>query len=240
MNTLILGATGASGKHLVNQLTSFNHNIKVIVRPNSIIPNHWFDNNKIQIIKAEISQLSQKEITTILSDCNSVVSCLGHNLTFKGLYGKPKKLVTNAVKLITNAIKNTNPKEPIKFILLNTAGNKNLDLKEKTSTSENIIVGIIRLLLPPHTDNENAANYLREAIGQDNTSIEWVAVRPDTLTNEENISNYTIHESPTRSAILNPGKTSRINLANFMTTLLSEEELWEKWKGKMPVIYNKE
>jgi hypothetical protein len=25
-----------------------------------------------------------------------------------------------------------------------------------------------------------------------------------------------------------------------MTTLITDQNLWEKWKGQMPVIYNKE
>ena len=45
-------------------------------------------------------------------------------------------------------------------------------------------------------------------------------------------------ESVQRSPIFNAGKTSRINVANFITELVSNEELWNKWKYRMPVIYN--
>jgi hypothetical protein len=50
---------------------------------------------------------------------------------------------------------------------------------------------------------------------------------------------YERHPSPTRSAIFDAGKTSRINVAHFMSTLITDEAVWEKWKGQMPVIYNK-
>ena len=63
-------------------------------------------------------------------------------------------------------------------------------------------------------------------------------MRPDGLIDEDTVSSYTVHESPTRSAIFNAGKTSRINVAHFMTELASSESLWQEWKGKMPVIYN--
>jgi hypothetical protein len=33
---------------------------------------------------------------------------------------------------------------------------------------------------------------------------------------------------------------SRINVAHFMARLAVEDELWQEWKGQMPVIYNKE
>jgi hypothetical protein len=82
--------------------------------------------------------------------------------------------------------------------------------------------------------------YLLEKTGKGNTHIEWIAVRPDTLINEAEVSEYTVHPSPVRSPIFNAGKTSRINVANFMACLLKDEELWKQWKFRTPVIYNKE
>ncbi len=55
----------------------------------------------------------------------------------------------------------------------------------------------------------------------------------------ETIINHDIHPSPTRSAIFDAGTTSRINVAHFMSSLITNPKLWEKWKGKMPVIYNR-
>jgi hypothetical protein len=101
------------------------------------------------------------------------------------------------------------------------------------------VIGLLRLLLPPHLDNEKAADYLRTKVGQNNQFIEWVAVRPDGLVDENEVSDYEIHPSPTRSAIFNAGKISRINVGHFMASLISDEHLWNKWKGQMPVIYNK-
>jgi hypothetical protein len=94
------------------------------------------------------------------------------------------------------------------------------------------------LLLPPQVDNEKAADYLRLCIGPDDRVIQWVVVRPDTLINKDQVTKYDIHPSPTRSAIFNPGKTSRINVAHFIADLITRDEFWNQWQGKMPVIYN--
>jgi len=94
------------------------------------------------------------------------------------------------------------------------------------------------LLLPPHSDNEHAAYYLRTQVGQNHPAIEWAAVRPDSLVDSSDVTDYEIHPSPTRSAIFNAGETSRINVADLMARLITEEDLWEQWKGQMPVIYN--
>ena len=64
-------------------------------------------------------------------------------------------------------------------------------------------------------------------------------VRPDSLTNEEKTSTYTTHPSPTHT-LFKPAKTSRINVAHFISELISQKSLWSEWKGQMPVIYNSE
>ena len=121
---------------------------------------------------------------------------------------------------------------------MNTAGNSNRDLNESISLGQKMMVTLIRTLLPPHRDNEQASDYLRLNISQNHPCIQWVVVRPDTLIDEEKASDYSLHASPTRSAIINPGETSRINVGNFMARLISNDDLWNTWKGQMPVIYN--
>jgi hypothetical protein len=49
---------------------------------------------------------------------------------------------------------------------------------------------------------------------------------------------YSLHKSPIRSAIFNPGETSRINVGDFMARLILDPYLWSNWQGQMPVIYN--
>ena len=238
MTILVVGASGATGSKLVEQLLIQKHKVKVIVRSPKKLPEAWNTNDNLQIITASVLDLSDEEIREIVSDCDAVASCLGHNLTFKGIYGKPRRLVTDATRRLCNAVKSNNPQNPTKFVLMNTTGNRNRDLNEPISFAQKCVIGLLRLLLPPHVDNEKAADYLRTQIGQNNKSIEWIAVRPDGLINEDKVTNYEIHPSPTKSAIFNAGKVSRINVGHFMASLIYDNDLWTKWKGKMPVIYS--
>lgn len=238
MTTLVVGATGATGKQLVEQLLNMGQKVKVIVRPTGKTPDTWKNNDKISIIKASISKISVNEMINYMDDCQSVASCLGHNITLKGVFGKPRNLVTDAIRLLTNAIQKNSPEKPIKFVLMNTTANRNRDLHEPISIGQKLMMGLIRLLVPPQLDNEKAADILRVDIGQNNKLIQWVAVRPDTLINEDIVTEYEIHASPTRSALFNPGKTSRINVGHFMAKLIVDNDLWSKSKGQMPVIYD--
>ena len=239
MTTLVLGASGATGRQLVEQLLNRGQKVKVIVRSPEKLPESWKNNDNLLIISASILELSDSQMSELINGCLAIASCLGHNMNLKGIYGQPRKLVTNATQRLCNAIRVNSPEEPIKYILMNTTGNRNRDLNEFISSGQKFVIELLRLLLPPHVDNENAADYLRTKIGQNNQFIEWAAIRPDTLTNEQEVSEYEIHPSPIRSAIFDPGKTSRINVGHFMANLIIENDLWDKWKGQMPVIYNK-
>lgn len=238
MKSLVLGASGATGRLLVEELLKQKQKVKVIVRSTRNIPEHWCKNANVKVIEGSISDMSVDEMAEILNDCQSVASCLGHNISFKGIYGHPRKLVRDAVKLACESIKANSPSTPIKFVLMNTSGNANRDLKESNPLQNRIVIGLLRLLLPPHPDNEKAADYLRVNIGQDDQEIQWVAVRPDGLIDEDKVSDYDLHPSPIRNPIFDAGKTSRINVANLMARLMTEELLWQDWKGQMPLIYN--
>lgn len=240
MKILVMGASGATGKHLVEQLLSSGQEVKAIVRSPEKLPQSWKENKLLTIVKASISDMTAEEMKSHLADCDAVASCLGHNISFKGLFGKPRRLVTDAVKLACKSVKQNDTKKPVKFVLMNTTGNRNRDLNEKVSFIHKVVVGLLRILLPPHSDNEHAADYLRTEIGQKDSHIEWVAVRPDGLVDNDKVSKYDLHPSPIRDAIFDAGKTSRINVANFMANLITEQELWNEWKGQMPVIYNRE
>ncbi len=238
MTTLVVGASGATGRQLVEQLLQMGQKVRAIVRSPDKLPGSWKNNDRLSIIQAGVLEISEDEMADYVKDCHAVASCLGHNMSWKGIYGEPRKLVTDAVHLLCSAIKKNKPDKPVKFVLMNTAGNRNRDLNEPISISQRIVIGLLRLLLPPHVDNEKAADYLRTKIGQKDHFIVWAAVRPDNLVNEEKVTEYEVHSSPTRSAIFNAGTTSRINVGHFMARLITVNDIWDKWKGQMPVLYN--
>lgn len=239
MITLVVGATGATGRLLVAQLLSRGQKVKVVVRDKNSLPDDITNHENISIIEASVLDLSDAEMKQHVKDCNAIASCLGHNLTFKGIFGQPRRLVTDTARRLCSAVKANKSQHPVKFVLMNTTGNRNRDLPEPISFAQKCVISLLRLLLPPHVDNEKAADYLRTEIGQNNSIIEWSAVRPDGLIDESEVTEYEVYASPTRSAIFDAGTTSRINVGDFMAELITNQTIWEEWKGKMPVVYNK-
>lgn len=239
MNNLIVGASGATGRLLTEELLNRGQNVRVIVRSADKLPTAIKNHANLSVIQASVLDLSDTELAQHVKGCDAVASCLGHNMTFKGMYGQPRKLVTDATRRLCEAIRANSPEKPIKFVLMNTAGNSNRDLDEPISFTQKSVIGLLRLLLPPHVDNEQAADYLRSQVGQNNKQIEWVVVRPDNLLDEDTVTPYDVYPSPIRSAIFDPGQTSRINVGHFMADLITEDGIWQQWQGQMPVIYNK-
>lgn len=239
MTTLVVGASGATGRLLVEQLLKRGQNVRAIVRSPGNLPEFFKNHDNLSVIQASLLDLSDAEMARHVKGCAAVASCLGHNLSLKGIYGQPRRLVTEATSRLCQAIKANGSEAPTRFVLMNTAGNSNRDLHEPRSLGERFVIGLLRLVLPPQADNEGAADYLRTTIGQHDKVIEWVAVRPDTLVNEDEVTEYEAFPSPTRSPLFDAGSISRINVAHFMARLITEDDLWNKWKGQMPVIYSK-
>lgn len=240
MTALVVGASGATGRLLVEQLLNRGQQVKIIVRSTNNLPDAVTNHDHLTVIQASVLDLSDAEMAQHVSGCDAVASCLGHNMSFKGIYGQPRRLVTDATRRLYRAIRAVKVDTPVRFVLMNTTGNRNRDHPEPISFGQKIVIGLLRLLLPPHVDNEQAADYLRSIVGQNDSAIEWAAVRPDGLIDENEVSEYEIHPSPIRSAIFDAGKTSRINVAHFMAELITDDQTWNQWKGQMPVIYNRE
>jgi len=239
MNIVVVGATGATGKIVVQELINHNHIVKAVIRVESSLPSGIFPHSNVTIITGSILEFSDIDMSELIKDCDAIISCLGHNLTFKGMFGHPRRLVTQTIEKLYNSIKNERPNKKIKLVLMNSSGNSNRDLDEKISLAQKCIITLVRTLLPPHLDNEKASDYLRVIVGQNNKDLEWVVVRPDGLIDKDKISDYEIFPSPIRSALFDAGETSRINVAHFMVELIRNETTWNNWKGQMPLIYNK-
>jgi nucleoside-diphosphate-sugar epimerase len=236
---LVVGASGATGRLLVGELLNRGHTVRVVVRSPDRLPGDIRTHAHLAVIPAAILDLPRDTLVGHVRGCDAVASCLGHNLTLHGMFGPPRRLVTDSIQRLCDAVRATAPSRPVRVVLMNTAGNRNRDLDERVSAAEVRALWLLRHLLPPHADNEQAAEYLRARVGGGDAAIEWVVVRPDTLTPDTRAGDYDVHPSPTRSALFRPGVTSRANVAHFMAELIADDATWNRWKGQMPVIYNR-
>lgn len=236
---LIVGASGATGRLLVAELLARGHSVRAIVRSRTGVPAELHGHPQLTVIEGSLLDFGDEALRAAVEGCDAVASCLGHTPSFRGIFGAPRRLVTEAVARLCRAIEASRPERPVRFVLMCSAGVRNRDLDERVSPAQRFVVFLLRLLVPPHADNEQAADYLRARVGREDRWIEWAVIRPDSLQQAERVSPYELHPSPTRSAIFDPGQTSRINVAEFMARLATDDALWRQWRFRMPVIYNR-
>ncbi len=236
---LVLGASGATGQLLVEQLLLAGRPVRAVLRSAARSPERIATHERLTVVEASLLDLTELELDDLVRDCGAVASCLGHNMTFKGLFGQPRRLVTDAARRVCAALRRTGPEPPVRYVLMNTTGVRNRDLHEPISFAQKCVIGLLRVALPPHADNEQAADFLRAEVGPDDPGLQWAAVRPDGLIDLPEVTDYDAHPSPTRSAIFDSGKTSRIQVAHFMAQLIVDDDLWATWRGQMPVIYDR-
>ena len=120
MTTLIVGASGATGKLLVNTLITQGERVKIIVRETATLPHEIMTHEHVTLIHGDILKLSECELIEHIKTCQAVISCLGHNISFKGIFGSPRRLVTLAIERLCLASQQVSSLTPIKFILMNS------------------------------------------------------------------------------------------------------------------------
>ena len=90
----------------------------------------WFDrrrlpagavgNPRLTVVEADLLSLSDEELVSQLCGCTVVISCLGHVISFTGIFGPPRDLVTRATTRLCKGIESLRPTEPVKYILMSS------------------------------------------------------------------------------------------------------------------------
>lgn len=253
--TLVVGATGATGRHVVLQLLQQNQRVRAIARSkqrlldslDKIAPkSSTIFASHLDVTEASVLDMSDEDMKKAINGCDAVVSCLGHNMTFKGMFGHPRRLVTDATKRLCHAIdanhadkKSGNDKEDsskTKFVLMGTVAVPNPSgLDDKLTLGERIVFFLLHYLLPPHRDNETVVDYIITKIN--NPGLEWTVVRPTSLI-DGTASKYELFDKRQDPLFGGDSVATRANVAKCMVDMVLKDDLWASWKWKFPVVHD--
>lgn len=234
---LLLGATGRTGSRVLHQLLDAGANVRVIVRSAERLKASVADHSNLTVLEAELLSLSDDDLQRQVRGCDAVISCLGHVINLKGVFGPPRDLVTRAATRLCRAIQAVRPASPVRFILMSSVSvNRPRRLDTHRGTFERAFLWTLCRLVPPAQDNQSAADFFIREVGAADPWVQWVAVRPDTLLEGE-VTEYALHEGLV-SDLFKPASTNMSNVAHFMCALATDPTMWDEWKGKLPVIIN--
>jgi len=240
VKVLLLGGTGRTGDRVLKQLLERGAAVRAIVSSSARLPKGVAGNEKLEVIEADLLSLSDADLKTHVAGCDAIISCLGHTTSsLKGIFGKPRDLVTQAVAKTCAAVQALKPDKAVRLVLMSSVSvNGPRAADARRGAFEKIFLWVFRGLMPPAADNQYAADYLQNKIGLVDPAIQWVVVRPDSLVDGD-VSKYTVHEGLV-TGLFKPKTTTMANVAHFMCELVTKSEFWEAWKGKMAVIVNVE
>ncbi len=234
---LLVGGTGHTGQRVLKQLLSRGISVRVIVRSVQKLPAGAAEDPNLTLVEADLLSLGDEDLLRYLRGCDAIISCLGHVTNLKGVMGPPRDLVTRATMRLCRGIAAQQPAKPVKFILMSSVSvNHPGGFDTRRGKFEKAFVGMLRGVVPPAKDNQQAANFLYDDIGTSNPFTQWAVVRPDTLL-EGDVSGYTVHEGLV-SSLFAPDSTNMANVAHFMCELVTNLQAWDDWEGKLPVIIN--
>lgn len=234
---LLLGATGRTGGRVLRSLLAREVPVKAVVRSAARLPEDVAADPRLVVIEAGIHEMSEAALVSHLAGCEVVISCLGHNVNVRDVFGPPRDLVSSAVDRICRAAESLRPDRPVRFILMSSVSVERpgrMDTRRKAP--ERAMVALLRALVPPARDNQHASDILCGADGRSPGCVEWVVVRPDSL-REGEATPYALHEGLVTS-LARPGETNMANIAEFMSELATDDATWDRFKGSWPVIVN--
>jgi len=233
----LVGGTGRTGRCVLKQLLGGGVSVRVVVRSARKLPAGAADDPNLTVVEADLLSLGDDDLLRQIRGCDAVISCLGHVPDFRGIFGPPRDLVTRATTRLSRAIGTLQPAKPVKFILMSSVSvNRPGGLDTRRGMFEKAVMWILRGLVPPARDHQRAADFLCREVGMTDTSVQWVAVRPDTL-REGDVSEYSLHDGLV-SGLFAPDSTTMANVAHFMCELATNSKAWDEWKGRLPVIIN--
>ncbi len=233
---LLVGGSGRTGGRVLRQLLARGVAVRAVFRSRAALPAELASHPGLTVVEASLLALGDEELQQLVSGCDAVISCLGHRISLRGIFGAPRDLVTRAVTRLCRAIEALVPSAPIKLALMSSVSVQRPARLDARGALERAFVWLLRGVLPPARDNQRAADFLLEQLGAEHAHVQWVAVRPDSL-QEGDVSEYTLHEGLVNS-VFSPGATNMANVAHFLCELVTNPKTWSEWKGKLPVIVN--
>ena len=234
-SVLLVGGTGRTGRRVLEQLLGGEVSVCAIVRSPEKLPASVIEDPRLTVVTADLLTLGAEELKAHVAGRRAVISCLGHVISFRGVFGPPRDLVTEAAKRICASVDALQPADPIRFILMSSVSvNDPRGPDPRRGAGQRALLWALRGVMPPTRDNQRAADFLRDQVGTTDPFLQWVIVRPDTL-REGDMCQYALNEGLI-SSLFAPDKTAMANVAHFMCQLATQDSTWQTWRGKMPVI----
>jgi putative NADH-flavin reductase len=195
MKLLILGATGPTGRLLVNQALDAGHDVGVLVRDRQKL----MESRPLEIIEGDATD--SNTIGPAVRGRDAVLSALGTSKSLKG------GIMTRAAAVLLPAMEQA----VVKRLILMSAFGVGDSFNDASAIQKFLFRTVLRSI---YADKEKA-----DALIQ-NSALQWTIVRPVVLTNDPRTGKYRVGEHLEMRGL---PKVSRADVADFMIRELTEQ-----------------
>ena len=207
MRIAVFGATGRTGRHLVEGALKDGHEVVALARdPSKLEVSH----EGLRVVEGNVLIPSTVEATVALSD--AVLSALGHTKT------SPKDVQARGTENIVAAMRTHGVR---KVVSLTGAGVK--DPEDRPKVVDRVFSGLLKVLQRDVLEDAE-----RHAAVLKGSGLDWVIVRAPRLTDGPATGRYRVGYVGGESGI----KISRADVARCMLTALEDDA----WVGKMSMV----
>ena len=280
---LLFGATGGCGSQVLTRLLRRGVLVTAVVRSAERLSDDVKSHDNLTVVvfpnghlfagttrkddgKDDGNALNDsftRRLDRYVRECECVVSCLGHNLTLKGMFGRPRQLCVETVRQVCDAVArqkggrkdiasseeeqkkedenaNTNTNnEPLRLIVVSTEGVSRFDGADpKRGALERALLKALYVLLPPMKDNVEVVRFLHELKETNETSTPSHRVVEFCAVRPSDMRDG--EESPheahaeLQNGLFDAGNTTRANVGAFIADLVTKPETWARWRNAFP------
>lgn len=204
MKVTVFGATGGTGKHVVDQALAAGHEVTAVARNPEDVPG---DRAGLTVVRGDV--LDPGSVEAAIAGADAIVSVLG-----VADRRQPTHLYSEGVGNMLRAMKADGPR---RIIALSADG---VEPNPKVNIGQRLVTALVvaRILGNLYRDMLEMERELAEA------DVDWTVVRPPRLSDKEHTGSYGVSTGE-------PGKSSgisRADLADYIVAHLDDEESFRK------------
>jgi len=197
MKILVLGATGATGRQIVEQALERSHQVAAFVRDPGKLA---IGNDRLRVITGSISD-DTRALTEAVRGQNAVISALGVGNSLKS-----SDLISRSMRAIVPAMESQGVRRLL-FVSAFGVGETRRDVPLLPRIAQRL------LLADVFADKEAGEDYLRRS------SLDWTLIYPAILTNGPRTAKYRVGE---RLELHGLPKISRADVADFVLSQIED------------------
>jgi nucleoside-diphosphate-sugar epimerase len=227
---LILGITGGCGEHALSQLLDRGVQCVAVVPSEDCLPaacrgkrSHADGILVAEVVPEGHLALNNGAFSALVEGVDAVVSVIGAQSALK-LCGQPRRLAADTVERIVAAA--AGRATPLKLIIAST---DRVDQPGGKDPPRGCAERALLAVTVGRRDHMAVVDELAKA----GSHVEFCAVRPAALL-AGGERPYECHAALQSGAFCGGAKTRRANVAAFVADLVSEDEVWAKWKNAYP------